>query len=114
MRKIIFTSIVILFTLFSCERERERRTGNACISLDKTSTSISELVTVSNCGDDLPTQYITLTIDWGDGTVTPGQTGTHSYKAAGTYQVRLFFNGTFSADIADVDASKVSHAITVQ
>lgn len=113
MKKIMFIAIVILITA-SCQ-ERGRRTGNACISPDKASVELLESINVSNCGDELPTNYINLSLDWGDGTVTNGQVGSHSYSTTGSYTVKLMFNGEFSADVSDgVDASKVQHVITVQ
>ncbi len=53
------------------------------------------------------------TVDWGDGTITTGETGdaTHTYGVPGTYQVsisgvfpRIFFNGITTTD---TDANKI-------
>lgn len=102
---------LVLFSLAACRKDRRSR--DACILLSKASVNISESVTVNNCGDELPTQYIDLSIDWGDGTTSNGQIGSHEYTMAGTYQVRLMINGEFAADVIDADESDVSKSITV-
>lgn len=112
-RKIIILAMC-LFSLSSCLKDR-RPTRDACISVDKTTTAISETIAISNCGSELPAQYVSPTIDWGDGTETTGQTGTHSYLTAGTYAIRLMLNGDFAANVLeDTDESKVKHTITVE
>ena len=103
-----------LFSLSSCLKDR-RPTRDACIGVDKTTSAISETITISNCGSELPAEYVSPTIDWGDGTETTGQTGTHSYSTAGTYAIRLMLNGDFAADVLEeTEESKVKHTITVQ
>lgn len=112
--KNLVVALLVIIGATSCVKQ-SRRNGNACISLDKSLVNTLEVVTVSNCGDELPTNFIDLSIDWGDGNVTAGQVGTHSYSTSGTYTIKLMFNGEFSAEVSgNVDESKVQHTITVQ
>lgn len=110
--RIILIALCII-PLLSCKKNR--RSGDPCISVDKTLVETSETVTVSNCGSEFPSQYVSTTIDWGDGTETTGQTGTHSYTSSGTYTISLMLNGDFASNVLDdVDESKAKQTVTVQ
>ena len=103
-----------LFSLSSCLKDR-RPTRDACINVDKNTAAVAETITISNCGSELPAQYVSPTIDWGDGTETTGQTGTHSYSTSGSYTISLMLNGDLASNVLDdADESKVKHVITVQ
>ncbi|MEN8202772.1 MAG: PKD domain-containing protein [Bacteroidota bacterium] len=108
-------TIVLLFVaLFTSCESRWGRRGDACISADKTTVATEETVTISNCGDEFPTAYVEAEIDWGDGTLTSGQSGNHSYSDDGTYTVMLIINGEEASELLDVEESKVIIDITVQ
>jgi hypothetical protein len=111
--KIIILSMC-LFSLSSCLKDL-RPSRDACISVDKTTAKISELITISNCGSDLPLEYVSPTIDWGDGNESTGQVGTHNYSTAGTYVIKLKLNGSFASDVLeDVEESKVTQTVIIQ
>lgn len=109
MKKLNLTALIICVTLASCTTER----GTACISAETTTAFANEQINITNCGDELPSQYVSTSLDWGDGTITSGQTGTHAYVSTGKYSIRLLFNGDYAADVRDVDESKVKILITV-
>lgn len=111
MGKLNLILLAICVMLASCSKERER--GTACLSANTTTAVTNELITIANCGDELPSQYVSTSLDWGDGTITSGQTGTHAYVTAGTYNIRLLLNGDYAPDVTDVDESKVKIQITV-
>lgn len=111
MKKTAIISLLCL-TLLYCERWGGR--GEPCISADKTEVTTGETVTISNCGDELPSAYVDTEIDWGDGTITSGQTGSHSYESNGVYVVKLILNGSEATELVDVDESDVVLEITVQ
>lgn len=113
MKKLILILLLTLTVLSSCKKD-SLRNGDACISANKTITTLNEQITISNCGDALPPEHVVTSLDWGDGTETDGQTGTHTYNTAGTYTVRLLLNGEYAADVAEVDENKVKIQITVQ
>lgn len=90
-----------------------QRGADACIELDETNVTTSDTVTASSCGGALSEQYAEPEIDWGDGTVTAGQEGSHSYDEAGSYYVRLLINGEWAADEAGAVPEDVEHEVTV-
>lgn len=112
MKKITLFISIAFAVITSCNKDYGQR-GDACISAVKTTAATNETITISNCGDELPSQYVSTSLDWGDGTKTNGQTGTHAYTAAGTYSIRLLLNGDYAADVAEVDEAKVKIQITV-
>lgn len=112
MKKTILILVISITVISSCEKYGQR--GDACISANKTTTAMHELITISNCADELPSSRVTTSLDWGDGNTTSGQTGTHAYDTTGTYTIRLMLNGDYAADVAEVDESKVKITITVQ
>jgi len=112
MRKIILASLLLASINVGCSKYGQR--GTACISADKTTVVLNETVTISNCGDELPSDMVDVTIDWGDGTIDNGQVGSHAYSAAGTYEIRLMLNGDYAADVADVEEGNVKQTIIVQ
>lgn len=110
--RIILIALCII-PLLSCKKNR--RNADPCIGVDKTLVETLETVTVTNCGSEFPSQYVSPTIDWGDVTETTGQTGTHSYSTSGSYTISLMLNGDFAGNVLeDTDESKVKHTITVQ
>ncbi|MDH4473131.1 MAG: PKD domain-containing protein [Fluviicola sp.] len=113
MKKSIFILIVVLSVSISCSK-RGRKRGDACISPSQTTLTINSNLVISNCGDEIPSDYVETSLDWGDGTITDGQTGTHSYSTVGVYTVRLLLNGDWAADVQDIEPSKVELTITVQ
>ena len=113
MKKPFFILIVVLATSISCSKFG-RKSGDVCMSASQTTLTINSNLVISNCGDEIPSEYVETSIDWGDGTITDVQTGTHSYSTAGIYTVRLLLNGDWAADVQDVEPSKVESIITVQ
>ena len=111
MKKGTTILMLVLAVFTSCEKYGQR--GDACISADKTNAAKNGSITISNCGDLLPADRVKTELDWGDGTITNGQTGTHAYVTAGTYNIRLLLNGDYAADVAEVDEAKVKIQITV-
>lgn len=109
MKKTILIIAISLVVISSCQKR-----GDACISADKTTAAMHELITISNCADELPSSRVTTSLDWGDGNTSNGQIGTHAYDTTGTYNIRLLLNGDYAADVADVDESKVKITITIQ
>jgi hypothetical protein len=107
--KVVGSIILALALLVSCKKQQDI---NACMSLDKATATVNELVTASNCGDELPSM-VTITIDWGDGTTaTSGQTGTHKYTLTGTFTIKLMANGSpLSEKIGTTDG--VEKTITI-
>ena len=112
MKRISLIIAISFAVISSCTKDFGNR-GDACISADKTSVASNEQITISNCGDELPSSRVETQLDWGDGTITNGQTGTHAYAAVGTYNIRLLLNGDYAADVAEVDESKVKIQIIV-
>ena len=103
-----------LFSLSSCLKDR-RPTRDACINVDKNTAAVAETITISNCGSELPAQYVSPTIEWGDGNESTGQVGMHNYSTAGTYVIKLMLNGSFAGDVLeDVEESKVTQTIIIQ
>lgn len=112
MKKI--SILVLLFiTLFSCSK-RWDRVGDICISADKESVAVDELVNISNCGDELPTNYVEAELDWGDGNISSGQTGSHAYDTTGIYTIKLILNGDEATEVVDIEETKVIIEINVQ
>lgn len=112
MNRFFLILAISISLISSCQKDYGKR-GNACLSTDKISVAPLEEITISSCGDEIPTNYVQTQLDWGDGTKTEGQTGTHSYSASGTYNIRLLLNGDYAADVTDVEESKVKIQITV-
>lgn len=110
MKKINLVLLLMCVTLISC---RKRQRGTACITANTTSAITNDQIIISNCGDALPSQFVSASLDWGDGTTTSGQTGTHTYITSGTYNIRLMLNGDYAPEVIDVDESKVKIQITV-
>lgn len=113
MKKIILIIAISIAVVSSCKKKDFGQRGNACISANKISVASNEQITISNCGDELPSSRVETQLDWGDGTITDGQTGTHTYDTTGTYNIRLFLNGAYAADVTEVEESKVNIQITV-
>lgn len=109
MKKILLISTIAI-VLASCSKERK---GEVCTSVNKSSIQINEKVTVSSCGDT-PPPYVEAELDWGDGTVTSGFSGSHEYTTTGTFYIKVLMNGDYAADILDIDEAKVKHKIIVQ
>ncbi len=109
-KTLIATATLLAVTLAGTACQRG---GDACIELDKTSVTTSETVTATNCGGLLPEQYAEPEIDWGDGIITSGQEGSHSYDEAGTYAVLLLINGDRAADASGADPEDVEHEVDV-
>ena len=110
MKKISFI-IILGLVLISCSK---RGSGDICISADLTTVSVAQDVTVVNCGDLPPESYVESTIDWGDGTITSGLSGSHSYQNTGIYDIQALMNGDWAGDVTDAEDSKVKITITVQ
>jgi hypothetical protein len=113
MKKIILLVAISFVVISSCKKEYGQR-GDACISANKTTAAISETITISNCGDELPSQYVEAELNWGDGTITKGQTGSHSYSSTGTFTIKLLLNGDDATAVADVDPAKVKIDVIIQ
>jgi PKD repeat protein len=109
MKKTLFISFVLL--TIACTKNR--RTGEACIEADALTVSVGQDVNVSNCGSEFPSNYVSAEIDWGDGTMSDGQTGSHAYSDAGTYVIRLFLNGESAEEAVEAESEKVNISITV-
>lgn len=71
---------------------RKKHHYKACFTIDKTSVTVNEVVTFSNCSD-YDGGYTDALWDFGDGS-TANSKGTenvrHSYNTAGTYKVILY------------------------
>lgn len=81
---------IALGAILSCRKPGDI---DGCISVDKDSANVNEVITVSNCGESLPSR-VTITLNWGDGSKeTSGQTGSHSYSQSGTYTIKVMANG---------------------
>lgn len=113
MKKIVLI-ILISISVSGCKKERGRGNSNPCISADKTTMSVNQTISISNCGSELPTQYVAAEINWGDGSKSSGQTGSHTYNATGTYSIKLMMNGEWAANAVDADPSKVKIDVIVQ
>lgn len=112
MKKMSLIIAISFVIISSCKKDYGER-SDSCISANKTTAAVSETIAISNCGDELPSQYVEAELEWGDGTITKGQTGTHTYNTTGTYNIRLLLNGDYAADVTEVDESKVKIQITI-
>jgi hypothetical protein len=112
MKKSLLIGLSLVASLGVASVGCKKRNMNVCISTDKASAQVDETITVSNCGDELPSMA-SPSIDWGDGSVrTDGITGTHSYSDEGTYTIKLYVNDEPASDKVD-DASKVEVSVTI-
>lgn len=107
----LLTSLSFLSFVAATTGCRER--GEVCIETDSDTVEVNTVVTVSSCGDEVTTDRITVELDWGDGTVSPGQTGSHTYVAVGAYVIRVLVNGEVATEEADADPADVEINITV-
>lgn len=112
MNRISLILAISISLITSCQKNYGSR-GVACLSADKTTIATLEQITITSCGDEIPTSMVQTQLDWGDGTITDGQTGTHAYATSGTYNIRLLLNGDYAADVTEVDENKVKIQIIV-
>ncbi|MEN8122319.1 MAG: hypothetical protein ABFS35_18380 [Bacteroidota bacterium] len=113
-KSIIIISFLFAVVFTSCRNNNWGQRGNICTSIDKTSVQTGETVSVSSCGDEPPSEYVETELDWGDGTITSGLSGSHNYSSADTFYIKVLMNGDYAADVIDVDESKVKHEVIVQ
>jgi plastocyanin len=93
-------------------QKKTARGNNACIEPDKYTAAVNDVITVTNCGEALPSQ-VTMTLDWGDGSkATSGATGTHKYSKAGTFTIKLMANGSPASEKIG-SSEKIERAITI-
>ncbi len=88
MKHTFFILTVISLSFLSCKKPHYK----ACFTADKTTVTVNETITFSNCSD-FDGGYTDCQWSFGDGTVihSQGQSSVeHSYSAIGQYEVRLW------------------------
>lgn len=116
MRKTVFffgiTALIFTATLHttSCSRQR----GDACIEISADTVAVNTIVNVTNCGSEIPTNRVSVSLDWGDGTTSSGQTGSHIYSNTGGYSIRLMMNDEPASEISDANPKKTEITIVVE
>ena len=68
--------------------EHRNQAPSASVSVSPNFGDTTTVFSASVSGSDPNGDSVAYSIDWGDGTVTAGQSGTHTYSAAGSYTVR--------------------------
>lgn len=107
----VFLCLIIFLTAnVGCQRQR----GNVCIKTDADTVAVNTTVKISSCGDEVRTDRITVELDWGDGSVSSGQTGSHSYSSVGTYTVRVLINGDPATEVVDAAPEDVEVEVVVE
>lgn len=102
--------IIYLTANLGCQPQR----GNVCIQANADTVAVNASVKINSCGDEVRTDRITVELDWGDGTISSGQTGSHAYNSAGTYIIRVLVNGEAATEIVDADPEDVEVKIVVE
>ena len=106
--------LICTIALFSYKKSNRRATVDLCLSVSKTTVAINESISVSSCGDTPPSDYVDADIDWGDGTITSGISGAHSFSEVGEYTIRLLLNGDPADEVTDTSSDKVRFYVTVE
>ncbi len=109
MKKLLSITLALLI-ISSCKKKQQNI--NVCIEPNTYNDTVNSSISVSNCGDVLPSQ-VSVALNWGDGSKeTSGTTGTHKYTKAGIYIIKLMANGNPASEKIG-SAEKIERTIKI-